>query len=226
MCGRFTLRAPAHIIAERFQLSTLPELGPRFNIAPTQPVPVIRLNTAGNDREFTYLHWGLVPSWADDISIGNRMINARGETVASKPSFRAAFKRRRCLVIADGYYEWKKLTAKSKQPYLIEMSDGLPFAMAGLWESWHGGKGSAEGGLESCTIITTEANEQTHDVHDRMPVILAPSNHSAWLDPDNTDYDALQSLITPLADSQLRLIPVGTYVNNPRHDDPKCVIAV
>ena len=180
MCGRFTLRTPASAIAEQFSLLEVPDLQPRFNIAPTQPVAVVRVDSPlplGEaqgarfaQRELVFLHWGLVPSWADDPKIGNRMINARAETAAEKPSFRTAMRRRRCLIVADGFYEWKTV-AKRRQPMFIHLRDGRPFAFAGLWESWEGADHSA---LESCTILTTSANDLVRPIHDRMPVIIAP----------------------------------------------------
>ena len=174
---------------------------------------------AGEGRELALLRWGLVPSWAKDPSIGNRMINARAETVATKPSYRAAFKRRRCLVPADGYYEWKK-TGKAKQPYLIRLQDERPFAMAGLWESWQDAGGAA---LQTFTIITTEANEATCDIHNRMPVILSPGDYPLWLDPEFERAEQLQELLQPYDSHAMRLDPVSTYVNSPRNDSPECI---
>lgn len=154
--------------------------------------------------------------------MGNRMINARAETVATKPSFRNAFRRRRCLVLADGYYEWRK-TGSGKQPFYIRMADERPFAMAGLWERWMRGPEPAGRPLETCTIITTQANSLTREVHDRMPVILMAEDQSHWLDPRIEDRERLQPLLVPLPDEGLVMDPVSTHVNNPRHDDPKCI---
>ena len=181
MCGRFTLRAPASVIAEQFSLFEVPWLKPRFNIAPTQPVPVVRMTPqqAAPQRQFVFLHWGLVPSWAKDPTIGNRMINARAETVADKPAFRTALRRRRCLIVADGFYEWQT-AGKRRQPMFIHIRDDRPLAFAGLWESWEGADHSA---LESCTILTTAANDLVRPIHDRMPVIVAPEDYADWLDP-------------------------------------------
>lgn len=168
MCGRFTLRVPAAELVEIFRLLRRPDVQPRYNIAPTQPVAVVRRIDRG--RELSMLRWGLVPSWAKDPKIGARMINARAETVATKPAFRTALRRRRCLVPADGFYEWAKSAGGTKQPHYITRRDGRPFAFAGLWESWDGPDGSS---IESCTIVTTEANDLVGRIHDRMPVILS-----------------------------------------------------
>lgn len=171
MCGRFTLRTPAKHIAEIFGLSDVFDLPHQYNIAPSQDVAAVRLNREGKKRELAMLHWGLVPFWAKDPKIGYRTINARAETLATKPSFRNAFKKRRCLIVADGFYEWQKTNGK-KQPFLIHMKDDRPFAFAGLWEHW---KGDDEV-IESCTIIVTEANDLMKPIHDRMPVILSPDD--------------------------------------------------
>ena len=167
MCGRFTLRTPAANWLPLFQIDNPVELAARFNVAPTQMVSAIRAaksDNSSNKRELASLKWGLIPSWAKEKSIGARMINARGETVAEKPSFRTAFKKRRCLIIADGFYEWQKIDKKTKQPYYICMKDRMPFAFAGLWEYWK----KEQEPIESCTIITTEANETMQPLHDRM----------------------------------------------------------
>jgi putative SOS response-associated peptidase YedK len=166
------------------------------------------------------MRWGLVPPWADDLAIGNRMINARGETVDQKPSFRKAFASRRCLIPADGYFEWQK-TADGKQPYLIELADGGVFAMAGLWEENRKVAGDAAP-LLTCTVITTEANQMTGKVHDRMPVILEPEQYDRWLDPGFRDAEALKEMLDPAAEDLLRMTPVSRHVNNPRNDDAEC----
>ena len=223
MCGRFTLRTPANLLIEQFQLTAIPDLSPRYNIAPTQQAPVVRVATDASQREFVMLHWGLVPSWAKDPKMGNRMINARSETVATKPSFRAAFRRRRCLVIADGYYEWKKVGSQ-KQPFYIRSRDERPFAMAGLWEHWQApSPDETTSPLQSCTIITTQANDLTSDIHDRMPVILAAEDHGVWLDPQIEDRDRLETLLRPYDSDGLIADPVSRHVNSPRNDDPKCI---
>ncbi len=167
MCGRFTLRTPTHRLAEAFGVRDLPNLPPRYNIAPTQDAAVVRPGPEGEARELAMLRWGLVPSWSEGPSAYS-MINARAETVATKPAFRAAFRHRRCLVPADGFYEWQRVDG-GKQPYLVELASGEPFAFAGLWEHWEGGDV-----IESFTIIVTEANELLRPIHERMPVILDP----------------------------------------------------
>ena len=219
MCGRFTLRTPTPVLAARFRLETMPELFPRYNIAPTQISPIIR----STNREVAQLRWGLIPSWAKDTKIGGRMINARGETAAEKPAFRRAFRRRRCLVMADGYFEWRKV-GREKRPLYIRMQDEQPFAMAGLWDRWFGTKEEKrDPPLESFTIITTDANELTADVHDRMPVILADDAWELWLDTDLEDPQALQPLLRPYASDAMKVDPVSTHVNSVRNDDARCV---
>ncbi len=195
----------------------------RFNIAPTQDVAVVRKTADDPQRQLVMLHWGLIPSWAKEAKLGQRMINARGETVAEKPSFRAAFKRRRCLVLADGYYEWQKPAAKGtkKQPYYIHMQDDRAFAFAGLWEYWEGA--SSSGPIESCTIITTDSADLTADIHDRMPVILPPEAYELWLDPELQDKDPLLPLLAPYAGDDLQAAPVSTHVNSVRNDDASCI---
>ena len=222
MCGRFTLRTPIHLLAQQFLFDYDDALPPRYNVAPTQEVAVVRASgeSAGR-RELALLRWGLVPSWADDLKIGNRMINARAEGLDAKPAFRSAFKKRRCLVLADGFYEWKK-SGRAKQPYLIGMGDGRPFAFAGLWESWS----KQEPKIESCTIITTTANDLLSDLHDRMPVILAANDYDAWLDPAPADKDRLLPLLEPYPAEEMSMYPVGTIVNKAANDVPECVVEV
>ncbi len=217
MCGRFTLRTPANLLVERFMLDSTPDLAPRYNIAPTQDVAVVRA-TPEAGRQLALLRWGLIPSWAKDPKIGNRMINARGESVAEKPSFRSAFKRRRCLVLADGYYEWRKI-GKAKQPYWIRMQDERPFGLAGLWETWRGGDDI----VESCTIITTSANELTKQIHDRMPVILDDGDYELWLDPSVQDRQLVEPLLRPYDDGEMTFDPVSTVVNSPKNDRAECI---
>jgi putative SOS response-associated peptidase YedK len=221
MCGRFTLRAPASVVAEQFALFDVEPFAPRFNIAPSQSVAVVRCvaEPAGVRRELALLRWGLVPSWADDPAIGNRLINARSETAAEKPAFRAAFRRRRCLVVADGFYEWQKVNSH-KQPYFIRFRDDRPFAIAGLWESWEGVDHSA---VESCVLLTTGPNELMRPIHDRMPVILPRETHDLWLDPGVEDSPRLVPLLVPYPAEPMAAYPIGTLVNNPRHDDPRCI---
>ena len=221
MCGRFTLRTSPAVLAEVFELLREPELTPRYNIAPTQPVAVIRPSRSGHGRELTQMHWGLVPSWAKDPSAAARMINARAESVATKPTFRSAFRCRRCLVPADGFYEWKKVGTK-KQPYYFTLRSGEPFAFAGLWEHW-GHNGSA---LHTCAIITGEPNELAGQIHDRMPVILRPEDYDRWLDPRSKEVDALQPLLAPYPADEMAMQAVSTRVNNARNDSPDCIEAV
>ena len=223
MCGRFTLRTPTNLLVQQFLLDSAPELPLRYNIAPTQSVAVARESSDLPGRHLVMLQWGLIPSWAKDPKMGARMINARGETVAEKPSFRAAFKRRRCLVLADGYYEWQKGAAKGKkQPVYITMADDRPFAFAGLWEHW---EGSGEGPIESCTIITTDSNDLTADVHDRMPVILHAEDYDLWLDRELEEKEPLLPLLRPYHSDDMKVTLVSTHVNNARNDDPGCIQA-
>ena len=216
MCGRFTLASPGEAVGELFGLTETPVLAPRYNIAPSQPVAAVR--AAGEGRELVALRWGLIPSWAKDPAIGDRLINARSETAAEKPSFRTALRQRRCLLVADGFYEWRK-DGPRKQPHLIRFRDRRPFAMAGLWERWEG----PDGPVESCTILTTAANEVVAPIHERMPVILVPETHAAWLAPATRDPVMLAPLLRPLAAEELEVFPVSLRVNSPANDDPQCI---
>jgi putative SOS response-associated peptidase YedK len=218
MCGRFTLTDPDQDLAVQFNLPDIPDMQPRYNIAPTQPVAAVRLSPESRVREMVLLHWGLIPFWAKDPKIGNRMINARSETVADKPAFRAAFKRRRCLVVADGFYEWQKQDG-GKQPFYIRRQDGQPFAFAGLWEFW---KGEDERVIESCTLLTTTPNELIRPLHNRMPVILHSKDYGLWLDPE-AEAPALQQLLIAHPTDQMDAYPVSRYVNSPENDDPRCI---
>ena len=279
MCGRFTLTTTSDQLALLFDLdkSAVPDLSPRFNIAPTQAVLAVRVaSNAGARRagpsgsgsesesgsrsesvatdgsgpsedssigskpapdqnlgetvapasspstELAWLRWGLVPFWAKDLSISSRLINARSETVDQKPSFRAAFKRRRCLIPISGFYEWRKFD-DGKQPHLIRMKDGAPFALAGLWEHWTSPDGSE---VESCTLLTTEANDFMQPLHHRMPVILDPEDFDLWLDPEIQHAELLRPLFTPYADDRMDDYPVSTHVNSPRNDDVECIARV
>jgi putative SOS response-associated peptidase YedK len=219
MCGRFTMATPGQVIAEVFGLDDVPELSPRFNIAPTQAVAAVRARADGR-RELVALTWGLIPSWSKDRAIGSRMINARAETVAEKPAFRAALRARRCLVLADGFYEWQKLGTR-KQPHHIRMRDGRPFAFAGLWERWVPPEGDP---VESCTIITTVPNEVVAPIHDRMPVILAPADLDLWLEPGSRDPAAVAALLRPYPAGGMTAYPVSLRVNSPGADDASCVV--
>ena len=217
MCGRFTQAAPGEVIAEAFGLPEVPELAPRYNIAPTQEVAAVRAGAAGG-RELVALHWGLIPAWANDRAVAARMINARAETLAAKAAFRSAFRARRCLVVADGFYEWRKVAA-AKRPYFIGLAGGGPFGFAGLWERW---AGAGDEAVESCTIVTTAANELVAPIHDRMPVILEPAEFALWLDPALRDPEALQALLRPRAAAGMVAYPVSELVNSPRNDVPEC----
>jgi putative SOS response-associated peptidase YedK len=207
MCGRFTLAVEPTQMAAQFTLAEALQLAPRYNIAPTQPVAVVREQSVG--RELVYLRWGLVPSWAKDVSIGAKMINARAETVAEKPSFRTALRLRRCLIPVSGFYEWQALPS-GKQPFYFHLASGAPFAFAGLWERWHAPDGTP---LESCTILTTTANDLLRPLHDRMPVILDPDNYARWLDPDLRTAEALADLLVPYDPAAMAAYPVGREVN-------------
>jgi putative SOS response-associated peptidase YedK len=209
------------VLAEQFAVFEVPPFAARFNIAPSQPIAVVRLAPGRPEpqRELAWLRWGLIPSWAKDPAIGNRMINARSETAAEKPAYRAAMRRRRCLVAADGFYEWQR-TGKRKQPYFIHLRDDRPFAFAGLWESWEGPDHAA---IESCTLLTTEPNELIRPIHNRMPVILGQDDYSRWLDPAAQDSRKLTPLLRPFPSDAMAAHPVSTLVNNPAHEDPQCV---
>lgn len=219
MCGRFVLRASPEQLQQQFDLPEAPRSEPRYNIAPTQPVLAVRESAHTGKREATFLNWGLIPFWAKDPSIGSRMINARSETAAEKPSFRAAFKYRRCIVPADGFYEWKKENG-GKQPYLIGLESGGIFGLAGLWERWEQ-DGSA---IESCTLLTTEPNDLLTPIHNRMPVILDPADYDEWLDHTVQKADPLLHLLRPFDGAPMQAVPVSTHVNNPRNEDPACVV--
>jgi putative SOS response-associated peptidase YedK len=218
MCGRITLATPAEDIAEYFDLADWPQLAARYNIAPTQAVAVIRYNVRSNHRELSLLRWGLIPSWAEDLKIGSRLINARSETVTRKPAFREAFKTRRCLVVADGFYEWNQ--NGGKQPYWIHIRDQKLFALAGLWECKENPGGEI---IESFTILTTESNELIRPLHDRMPVILKPDDYALWLDPATSDPDRLKALLCPYPAAAMQMEPVGTWVNKPDNEGAKCL---
>ena len=233
MCGRYTLKTPNPRLQELFGLRDLPHLVPRFNIAPTQSVFAIRAaDSAATLREAVMLRWGLIPFWAKDMAIGNTMINARAETVAEKPSFRQAFLKRRCLIPADGFFEWEKLANGKKQPWWIRMTDEEPFAMAGLWESWSpkskteptaDEQSPVQKTIQSCTILTINANTDMQSLHDRMPVILPVDAWDAWLNP-TTEKAALQALLKPFEDGHLIRSEVSTIVNRPTVDSPECIM--
>jgi putative SOS response-associated peptidase YedK len=220
MCGRFTLTDPNADLAVQFDLPSIPSLQPRYNIAPTQPVAAVRIAAEGTVREMVLLHWGLIPFWAKDPEIGARMINARAETVADRPAFRHAFRRRRCLVVADGFYEWQKQNG-TKQPFYIRLRDAQPFAFAGLWERW---EGADTGVIESCTLLTTQPNELMLPLHNRMPVILQPKDYDLWLDPEMQKVESLQPLLQPYPSQEMAAYAVSRWVNSPDNDDPRCIL--
>jgi putative SOS response-associated peptidase YedK len=217
MCGRFTLRTNARDLVEVFQLLRTPEIAPRYNIAPTQSVAVIR--QVERQRELSMMRWGLVPSWPKDPKAGPPLINARADTVATKPSFRSAFKSRRCLIPADGFFEWQKTGEKTKQPFYIRLATDHPFAFAGLWEHW---KGTDSSVVESCVIVTTDASDALRPLHDRMPVILPDAAYDRWLDP-KADASKLGDLLMPYPQEEMTAFPVSTLVNSPRNDSSACI---
>ena len=215
MCGRFTLRVPSHKLVEQFRLETAQPtepwdaIVPRYNIAPSQTILAVRRSASG--RELVSMKWGFLPAWATDAK--GAMINARGETAAAKPTFCDAFSKRRCLIPADGFYEWKK-NGRRKEPYHIQLTDGLLFAFAGLWESWHG--------QDTCTILTTMANNVVAPLHDRMPVILDPESYSKWLD-SGAQTKELQALLRPFPEEKLTTTPIDSRVNSAAVDDAQCL---
>ena len=224
MCGRFTLVLEPEAVQNEFQLGKIPEdMGPRFNIAPSQSIAVV---TDPETRNVELFRWGLIPSWAKDPAIGNRMINARAETLTEKPTFRTAFARRRCLVLADGFYEWQQPEGKNKGksgvrsiPYLFRLASGKPFAFAGLWDTWKSPEGQS---ISTCTIITTAANEEIQPVHDRMPVILDKDHLWKWLTPQ-ASIEELNGLLVPYPAQEMASYPVSLLVNNPGNDTPELV---
>lgn len=221
MCGRFSLTSPIEAMSRLFGFSQLPNLAPRYNIAPTQDVAAIR--GQGGARELKMLRWGLIPSWAKDIGFGAKTINARAETVAEKPSFRAAYKKRRCLIPADGYYEWIKAEG-GKQPYRFCREDGEVFGLAGLWESW---TNPADGGdVLSCSIVVREAGPFSQTYHHRMPVIVRPDDYATWLAEGDPDLDEVAAVLAEPNEGGLMAYPVSKRVNNVRHDDAACIEAI
>ncbi|MBD2446431.1 SOS response-associated peptidase [Nostoc sp. FACHB-152] len=220
MCGRFTLNQPTALLEKVFHIQQIPDLAAQYNIAPTQIVPTVLQNPTSKQYEFQQLRWGLIPSWAKDAKMGVKLINARAETVAEKPAFRSAFKRRRCLVIADGFYEWQKQQGK-KQPFYFRLQDGQPFGFAGLWDIWHSPEGEE---IASCTIMTTTANKLLAPIHDRMPVILAPEDYDLWLDTQVQTPEKLQSLLDSYPAEAMTAYPVSSLVNSPQHNSPECII--
>ena len=219
MCGRFTLFEADKVLSKEFGVSGVPPLSPRYNIAPSQPIAAVRTPHTGAGRELALLRWGLIPSWSKDPAIGNRLINARAETVQEKPSFLNAFRRHRCLIPTNGFYEWQR-QERGKQPYFVRMRDERIFAFAGLWDRWE----SPDGGvIETCAILTTAANAVLTPIHDRMPVILPQAEYARWLDPTLKDPDELSPLLVPFPPEGMLAIPVSPRVNAPSTDDEKCI---
>ncbi len=211
------MKTPIDVLAEYFEVEDHPSsLAPNYNIAPTQEVAAVV--EEDEKRKLEVFRWGLIPSWAKDPSIGNKMINARAETVSEKPSFRSAFKKRRCLIVADGFYEWQK-TDNGKQPYHFRMKDSSPFAFAGLWEAWDG-QGEE---IRSCSIVTTDANDLMNEIHHRMPVILHPENYGVWLDQGFAEKEALTDLLRPYPSDEMEAYPVSRRVNKPANNEPSVI---
>lgn len=220
MCGRFTLAVDTADLQAAFPETSFPaQTAPRYNIAPTQPVLLIP-NTPAQKADFAL--WGLIPGWSKDPSIASRLINARAETLAEKPSFRGSLKYKRCLIPANGFYEWKTIPgSKTKIPHYIRLESGQPFAFAGLWDEWHSPDGSL---IKTCTIITTEPNELMSTLHNRMPVILNPAEYHLWLDPAPRRAEDLTPLLRPYPSEAMRAYPVSTQVNSPINDRPELVV--
>ncbi len=219
MCGRFVLNSTPAEIADRFELEEMPEWSPRYNIAPTQRIPIIRVSDG--TRECTLARWGLIPAWSKEPKTEYSTFNARAESVAVKPAFREAFRQRRCLIPTDGFFEWSR-TENSKTPYFISLKEPGPFAFAGLWERWE-----QEGQIvESCTIIVTEPNALMKNIHDRMPVILAAEDYNLWLDADRNDIVGIQALLKPCPTECMQAYPVGTAVNSVRNDSEALILPV
>lgn len=222
MCGRFALTTPPDVIAKWYELMHRLEFSPRYNIAPTQSVVMVKHDKKGK-REAAEARWGLVPFWAKDMSIGSRLINARADSAASKPSFRQAMQKRRCLIPASGFYEWKKIGSK-KQPYYISRDDGNPITFAGLWEYWKDPEAGADDeGIQSCTILTTDANAALRELHDRMPVVLGPKDWDKWLDFEGADAEAVHKLLKPAPVKGWRIYPVSRSVNSPANDNASLI---
>ncbi len=220
MCGRFSLTSPPDAMRRAFEITgALPNFPRRYNIAPTQSAPVVRPTSGVPGREIALLRWGLVPSWSKGPDHRYSMINARSETVRSKPAYRDAFLHRRCLVPADGFYEWRR-QPDGKQPYRIALTNDVPFAFAGLWERWQGEGGD---GIVSFTIIVTQANDTIRPIHDRMPVILPPDRHDLWLEGGPAAADEAEALLKPFHSPSVYAYPVSTFVNNPKNDDERCI---
>lgn len=221
MCGRYTLTITPEMLRTLVNFETTPNLQPRYNIAPTQMAPVVRASDAGGAPKIDMLRWGLIPSWSKDMTIASKLINARGETVAEKPSFRDAYRQRRCLIPVDGFFEWRR-EGDVKQPYRIGFRGGTPFAFAGLWETWTAPAGLENAGetVETYTIVTTDANEKLAPIHHRMPVIVDPADFDRWLTGDPAD---AANVIRAFPPDDMAFYRVSTRVNNVRNDDEECI---
>lgn len=217
MCGRFSLATEQEILQEQFHFDLHEEINFKYNIAPSQKILVVGSN--GQDRVGTSMRWGLIPPWANDKRIGNKLINARAETIDEKNSFKQPFMKKRCLILSDGFFEWKKQN-NEKQPYRFIMKDRRPFAFAGLWEYWNQGVAP----LYTCTIITTTPNDITRDIHDRMPVILPAQEYDCWLDRDFSETKKLKSLLVPYDANLMEVHPVSSIVNSPKNDSKDCIV--
>jgi putative SOS response-associated peptidase YedK len=220
VCGRFSLGAASDVLAEIFDLDEAPVLAPRYNIAPSQAVAIVR--AVDGKRQLEMMHWGLIPSWDREPTVGYRMINARAESAAEKPAYRRALRERRCLVLADGFYEWQRRGSGRKRPHYITRRDRRPFAIAGLWERWRDPQRADAAPLLSCTLLTTAPNELVAELHDRMPVILDGADHPLWLDPEVREADRVKPLLRALPASELCAFEVSTLVNSAAFDGPEC----
>lgn len=221
LCGRFSLTTELDALIERFQIDqvTIDDYSPRYNIAPSQQVPT--LIRANNGNRLGTLKWGLIPFWAKDPSISNKLINARSETADEKASFKHALKKRRCLILSDGFYEWKR-SKNQKTPMRIQVNSGQPFAMAGLWEQWK----DEDKAVYTCTILTTEANEMMEDIHNRMPVIISKEAQTNWLDPSIDDYETIREMMRPYPAKEMSAYEVSSIVNSPKNENSSCIVPV
>jgi putative SOS response-associated peptidase YedK len=222
VCNRYRLTHSKQYLAERFEAADEIDDHPRYNIAPTQQVLIVRNEHGAKTRHFTTMPWGLIPSWAKDMSIGNRTLNARSETVTKMPAFRDSILKKRCLIPADGFYEWQKM-GSVKQPFCFEVGEGEVFALAGLWDEWTSPDGEI---IESCTILTTGPNSLVADLHDRMPVIVPPEKYSLWLDPDVIDFAAIRDILKPYDANLMRRYPVSRKLNNSKNDDADSAVPI
>ncbi|HKR84555.1 MAG TPA: SOS response-associated peptidase [Terriglobales bacterium] len=224
MCGRYRLTAKERYLRDHFGLDDDPQWEPRWNIAPTQQVAVVCQKPREPRRAFSQMRWGLIPSWAKDASIASHTINGMSETVADKPAFKESLRRRRCLIPAEGFYEWQRLGPGRKRPYHLGLADDSLFAFAGLWDRWR--DPATNTSIETCTILTTKPNALVADVHDRMPVILRPEDYDLWLDPGATDPAKVAHLLTPLNAQLMRKYPVSHFVNRAENDGPECACEI